>query len=262
MYRKDFTFRLLGISLNVAFILAACNATATPAAQATQTASPVPIVPTETATAVPTVAETATPTVAATVAPTATTVPTVAATSAPGTPAAVPTPQSSSAAQVVPTLNAYCRKGPGTSYDAITFLLTGSAYNVTGRNSLNNWWQVQAPGNVSCWVGDATVTKQGAVEQVAIVQTPALPGVPADFVNSYVCDTVLKTLGVSFNWAAATNVTAYNLYRNGDLLTQLGPDLTSYHDAAPLGENLVYELEAFNTYGVAARVSTNVPACQ
>jgi len=258
MYRKAFKFRLLGISLNVAFILAACNATTTLAAQATQTASPVPIVPTETATAVPTVAETATPTVA----PTATTAPTAASTSAPGTPAAAPTLQSSSAAQVVPNLNAYCRKGPGTSYYAITFLLTGSAYNVTGRNSLNNWWQVQAPGNVSCWVGDATVTKQGPVEQVAIVQAPALPGVPADFVNSYVCDTVLKTLGVSFNWAAATDVTGYNLYRNGDLLTQLGPDLTSYHDAAPLGMDLVYELEAFNTYGVAARASTSVPACQ
>ena len=70
--------------------------------------------------------------------------PTAFATSVPGTPAAVPTPQSS-AAQVVPTLNAYCRKGPGTSYDAITFLQTGSAYNVTGRISLNTWWQVQAP---------------------------------------------------------------------------------------------------------------------
>jgi len=261
MDRKDFTFKLIGISLNVAFILAACNASATPAAQATQTASPVPIVPTETATVVPTVAETATPTVAPTVAPTPTTAPTVVATSAPGTPAAVPTLQSS-AAQVVPTLNAYCRKGPGTSYDAITFLQTGSAYNVTGRISLNTWWQVQAPGNVSCWVGDATVTKQGPVEQVAIVQVPALPGVPADFVNSYVCDTVLKTLGVSFNWAAAADVTGYYLYRNGDLLIQLGPDLTSYHDAAPLGMDLVYELEAFNNYGVAARVSTKVPTCQ
>ena len=257
MDRKDFTFKLIGISLNVAFILAACNASATPAAQATQTASPVPIVPTETATVVPTVAETAAPTVA----PTPTTAPTVVATSAPGTPAAVPTLQSS-AAQVVPTLNAYCRKGPGTSYDAITFLQTGSAYNVTGRISLNTWWQVQAPGNVSCWVGDATVSKQGPVEQVAIVQAPALPGVPADFVNSYVCDTVLKTLGVSFNWAAATDVTGYYLYRNGDLLIQLGPDLTSYHDAAPLGMDLVYELEAFNNYGVAARVSTKVPTCQ
>jgi uncharacterized protein YgiM (DUF1202 family) len=163
---------------------------------------------------------------------------------------------------VIPTLNAYCRKGPGTSYDAITFLLAGSVYNVTGRNSLNNWWQVQAPGNVGCWVGEATVTKQGAVEQVAIVQAPALPGIPAGFVNSYVCDNVLKTLGVSFNWAEATDVTGYNLYRNGDLLIQLGPDLTSYHDTAPLGEDQVYELEAFNSYGVAARVSTNVPACQ
>ena len=37
---------------------------------------------------------------------------------------------------------------------------------------------------------------------------------------------------------------------------------TSYHDAAPLGMELVYKLKAFNTNGVALRLSTNVPACK
>ena len=42
---------------------------------------------------------------------------------------------------------------------------------------------------------------------------------------------------------------------------EVGPSVTAYHDDAPLGVNLVYELEAFNDFGVAARISTNVPAC-
>jgi uncharacterized protein YgiM (DUF1202 family) len=258
MYRKQISSRLVGLSLIAILILTACNAAATPVAQPTQTASAVPIVPSATpivATATPTV----TPTLAETATPSTTTAPTANSSSpAPQSTA----PGSTSGAQVIPTLNAYCRKGPGTGYIATTFLLTGNPYNVTGRDGLKSWWQVQAPGNVNCWVGDANVTKQGAVDQVAIVQAPPLPGGLTTFVNTYICDTTLKTLGVAFNWDAASNVTGYNLYRNGDLLTQVAADATAYHDEAPVGVDLVYELEAYNNYGVSSRLSTNVPACQ
>jgi len=253
MVKENGLFRMIGISLIAAFILSACSATVTPIATVPLAASPTPLnqggsnaeVATNTTAAV----FTATPPTAETLNPTA---------AVPET--ATPAPQA--AAQVIPTLNAYCRKGPGTGYNQITFLLKGAPYKVTGRDGLNRWWQVQAPGNVTCWVGNANVTTQGPVEEAAIVQGPPLPATPAQFVNSFVCNTTLKTMGVSFNWAAVGGVTGYRIYRDGSPLTEVGPTVTSYHDDAPLGVDLVYELEAFNDYGVAARISTNVPACK
>jgi hypothetical protein len=165
-------------------------------------------------------------------------------------------------AQVIPNLNAYCRKGPGAGYHAITFLFKGTTYNVIGRDSLNSWWLIEAPGKVNCWVMDTSVNKQGALGQVSIVQGQPLPGMPAQFVNSFVCDVTLKTLGVSLNWAAVANATNYRIYRNGSQLTDVGSDVSFYHDDAPLGVTLVYELEAFNDYGVGPRSSTTVQACE
>jgi hypothetical protein len=172
------------------------------------------------------------------------------------------TPTAQLAAVVIPTLNAYCRKGPGTLYDQVMVLQKGTAYNVIGRDSLNSWWQIQASGSTACWVGDANVSKQGPVEQAAIVQGPPLPGTPANFVSSFVCNIKSKTLGVSFNWAGVPGASGYRIYRNGNLLATVAGNLTAYHDAAPLGVDLVYELEAFNAYGVAPRSSTKVPACK
>jgi hypothetical protein len=173
---------------------------------------------------------------------------------------AIPTGQLSP--QVIPTLNAFCRKGPGTLYDQVTVLQDGTAYNVIGRNSLNTWWQIQLPGNQSCWVGDSNVGKQGAVDTTLIVLGLPLPGTPAEFVNSFVCNLKLKSLGVAFNWAAVPGVTGYRIYRNGGLLTTVVASQTSYHDNAPLGVNLVYELEAFNDNGMAPRLTASVPACK
>ena len=172
------------------------------------------------------------------------------------------TPTAQLAAVVIPTLNAFCRKGPGTLYDQVMVLQKGTAYNVIGRDSLNSWWQIQTTGSNTCWVGDANVSKQGPVEQAAIVQGAPLPGTPGNFVSSFVCNLKSKTLGVSFNWAGEAGVTGYRIYQNGSLLTTVAGNLTTYHEAAPLGMDLVYELEAFNAYGVAARSSTNVPACK
>jgi hypothetical protein len=110
-------------------------------------------------------------------------------------------------------------------------------------------------------VVDIDVSKQGPVEQVSIVQVPPLPGMPAQFVNSYECNLSTKTLTVALNWAAVDNVTGYTLYRDGNPLAQIGPTVTSYPDSAPLGGTKVYELEAFNDYGVAPRIATTVPTC-
>jgi hypothetical protein len=261
MVIKTGFFRQVGITLIAAFILSSCSAAQTPSTAAIPAASPTPLPQNASSTEVPTNTPAATATTALVATNTPSPAPTATLT-APPTVAATANAASSLTAQVVPTTNPYCRKGPGYGYNAITFLLSGTAYNVIGRDSLNSWWQVQAPGNVNCWVADAYVTKQGPVEQVSIVRAQPLPGTPAQFVNSYVCDTSKKTLTVALNWAAVDYVTGYHIYRDGNQVAELGPTATSYGDNAPRGENVVYELEAFNDYGVAPRIATNVPACK
>ncbi len=262
---KNGTMIMIGISLVAAMILSSCSAATGTAAPVGQAATPVPLnqvesstpVATNTPPAVATVVPTATSTVAPAVTPTI--VPT--GQSTPATSATLISPVSQGAAQVIPNFNPYCRKGPATNYHAITFLIKGTSYNVIGRDSASSWWQVQAPGNVTCWVADSDVTRQGAVEQAAIAQAPPLPGMPVPLVSSYVCNTSNRTLGVSLNWAAAPNVIGYRIFRNGTQVADVGSTMTSYHDDAPLGVSLVYELQAYNDNGEAPILSTNVPSC-
>jgi hypothetical protein len=233
----------IGISLVAAFILSSCNGATAPVAPASGTATPV--LPTATFTLEPSVTD------IPTLAPTATLAATVTA-----------TPTAQSPAQVNPGMNAYCRKGPGTGYDAITFLHVGTFYPVIGRNGLNTWWLVQAAEKIDCWMGDPTAVQQGPVDQVPVILVPPLPERTSTFMASYICDPASHSLQVVLDWGAEENVTGYRIYRNGALLVELGPNIKAHHDnAAPLGVELVYELEAFNEYGVSSRVSAKISAC-
>ena len=100
------------------------------------------------------------------------------------------------------------------------------------------------------------------MDQVSIASAQPLPLTPATFVDTYTCNTTLNTLDVIFNWSAVANVTGYRIYRNSTQITDASSTATSYTDSgAPMGVNLVYQLEAHNDYGVAARISVSVPAC-
>ena len=59
-----------------------------------------------------------------------------------------------------------------------------------------------------------------------------------------------------------SGASGYKVYRNGALLTTVDASTTSYHDEAPLGMDLTYEVEAYNIYGIGPRVSASVPACK
>jgi hypothetical protein len=227
--------------------LAACNLpasvdpvplTATPAQPVGQVAS------TATETAVPTATETPIPTLSAT---------------------DTATPTEAVASQVIPNVNAYCRKGPNTLYHQVTILTQGNPYYVIGQNgqtSQNIWWQIQWRSGIVCWVSDVNVTRQGAVEQAQVVPVPPLPGMPSKFDNSFVCNPSTNTLSVTLTWTKAAGVTGYNIYRNDTFLAALKANADFFNENAPLGVNLVYDLEPFNDYGVAGRMSSSVKACK
>ncbi len=243
MSGRNLFIRWFGISLVAAFILASCNAAGAPPADATLTATRAPLAPTPTLTPVPTLTGTALP------------VPTATATEP-------PTPTLQLTPQVNPGMNAYCRKGPGTDYFAITFLQAGTSYNVIGQDGTNTWWLVQASGNVTCWVGDPTSVMQGPVWQVSVVMVPPLPQASSSFAATYTCDPKNHSLKVAFDWAPVRNVTGYRIYQNGNLLVELGPTNKAYQDnSAPLAVDLVYKLVTFNDYGVSPGVSATVTSC-
>jgi hypothetical protein len=251
MKKTPIFYKLNGIAIAATFILTSCNLAASTQAPASATATlaPVssPVAPT--ASMPPTAIATATsvPTATATAAPTATSAPTV---------------TSQLNAQLAPSDNANCRKGPGTGYYIVTYLQQGNVYNVIGRNSLNTWWLVQASANVTCWIGDAGATQMGPVNQATIVPVQPLPATPATFVDTYTCNTTLHNLTVVFNWSAVSYVTGYRLFRNGTQITDLPPTTTSFSDTnAPRGVSLVYALEAHNDYGAAAQITVSVPSC-
>jgi hypothetical protein len=174
-----------------------------------------------------------------------------------------PTPTAPAAPQLTFLENANCRKGPGSAYDVTTSLVKGKTIDAVGRNTDGSWWQVQLQPGSLCWVGDATVSKSGPVEQLALVQAPPLPETPSKMVNSSVCDAKkLMTLTVNLNWASVSGATGFNLYRNGSLLTSEGSGITAYVDNAPLGVDLTYAVEAVNTFGHSGQATTSVPACK
>ena len=251
MSKRTLIFKLVGISLTAAFILTSCSVAATPVESASATAplqaSQNTVVPTTTFTLVPSMTDTAT------LVPTYT--PTLTATEP-------PTPTFELTPQVNPGMNAYCRKGPGTYYYAITFLQAGTNYNLIGQNGLNTWWLVQVGKKVTCWIGDPTSVMTGPVWDVPILTFPPLPRVPTSFTGKITCHSVQNILYVSLVWDAQDDATGFHLFLNGKLLSNLDLRPTNYQDnSPPFGVDLNYELEAYNDYGVSPRVSVSFPFC-
>jgi hypothetical protein len=81
-----------------------------------------------------------------------------------------PTPRIPSATY---TINAHCRRGPGTIYASLRIFNPGDRLLVTGRNTNASWWQLDA-GNLTCWSADSVVSVAHG-DLVPIVPTPIPP---------------------------------------------------------------------------------------
>jgi hypothetical protein len=252
MRKNKRTFGWFGLGLGILLILTSCQAVVPTPAPATNT--PVPTSPPATAapaTAAPVATEPPAPTATQPPVPTETPLPTATET---------PIPNAQLAAQVVPSMNANCRKGPGTEYFAITYLKKGKAYDVVGQDGTNSWWQVLAPDNLTCWIGDPDASLSGNTADAPVVFVPPVPVMPASFDRVRTCGTTI--LNVSLQWSPVTGATGYSIYRNGKLMVSVPAGVTSYEDKdAPLGIDLQYEVKAFNEYGASPSNVTNVGAC-
>jgi len=164
------------------------------------------------------------------------------------------------------TMNAFCRKGPGTVYDTATAYEQGREAPLIGRSEPGQplWWLT----DLRCWVSDATVETSGPVDELPTFPAPptpaplAPPQAPARFrISDWVCNE--KLYRVTLNWVdQASNEDGYRLYRDGGLIATLPAGSTSYVDMPPRGGVHTYVLEAFNDGGASAQVSLKDQGCQ
>ena len=132
---------------------------------------------------------------------------------------------------------------------------------VTGQNIEKTWVVVQIPAStLTCWVALSLGELSGSLYGLPVLPTPPIPDTPSSFNDSSSCGTDQRT--VTLTWTIMPHASGYNIYRNGKLLTTTSALTHSYNDDTPPSKNYLYEIEAFNEYGVSARISTQVQACQ
>lgn len=86
-----------------------------------------------------------------------------------------PEPTMPGIAQAAFIKNAMCRKGPSTSYEAVTSFYAGQVVEIVGRNPDfdNTWWLVVIPGTRStCWVSLVTAQATGNFDDIPIIYPP------------------------------------------------------------------------------------------
>lgn len=155
--------------------------------------------------------------------------------------------------------NANCRKGPGVAYDALTSFSAGTSLAAIGRNADSTWWNVNVPRDGTCFISHTTVDVRGPTDLLPVLTPLPLPEAPSTFDDSPVC--IKSSFEVKFTWTDVVNETGYRIYRNGGLIATLGANRTKYSDLPPFGQDLEYQLAAFNENGESDRLITDVSAC-
>jgi serine/threonine-protein kinase len=113
--------------------------------------------------------------------PTSTSTPQPTATNLPPTQTAIPSntprPANTSAPQSTAPIftlhsNAFCRMGPGSSYDDVDAFLAGKSFSIIGQNAAR-WWKVSInipnSHHKACWFADSTGTVTGDTSSVAFL---------------------------------------------------------------------------------------------
>jgi hypothetical protein len=72
--------------------------------------------------------------------------------------------------------NAFCRRGPGTVYEAVTAYTPGTQLEIDGRNADSTWWRVMIEGSSSsCYISATLLELQGNLESVPELPDPPTP---------------------------------------------------------------------------------------
>jgi len=209
-------------------------------------------------------------------------------------PTATETPSSTSLPTQTPTItltftptvpmvtvsqNTNCRTGPGVIYDLIGGLLIGEEAVVVGKYTAGNYWIINNPDAAgTCWLWGQYATVSGNTAGLpeytppptptpTFTPTPQPPNAPANISVSKACNPLVlpQFLLVSIiSWEDKSNdETGFKVYRDGSLLTTVGPNVTTWNDTIPInmGIPVTYGVEAVNATGASARITAAAVTC-
>ena len=166
--------------------------------------------------------------------------------------------------------NTNCREGPGTDYKVVTVIRSGQKVEAAGVQE--KYWIVKNPnGEGTCWVASDFATPSGSIWTVPTMTAPPLPtreppAAPVWSNWNYTCAFAPGGSTVTMNlvWTdRSTGETGFKVYRDGEVVTTLAPDTSSYTDVAFVksGKELKYYIEAFSDAGHSDS-STITATCQ
>ena len=183
------------------------------------------------------------------------------------------------------SVNTNCRTGPGVVYDLIGALLVGEQAVVVGKYTAGNYWIINNPDSSgTCWLWGQYATVSGNTAGLPEYSqpptptptntptptptfTPSPPAAPANVSVSKACTPLVlpQFLLVSIvSWEdKSNNETGFRVYRDGALLTTVGPNVTTWNDSIPInmGVPVVFGVEAVNATGASARITATGVTC-
>ena len=204
------------------------------------------------------------------------------------TPGPSPTPPA-----VAPTVSVSsdtnCRTGPDISYQFVTLFKVGQTANVIGKYTPNNYWIIEYPGGfgATCWLWGAYATVLGETSGLpegvppplppTATPAPSAPEAPKQLAISCTSVNKSKKVGqiwiIAFEWTVeftwsdqSTNEDGFYVYKDGVLLTAVGPNVESYTDVFTQGliinpVTYTYSVQAYNSDGSSVLKDKEISSC-
>lgn len=260
--RRRSRISLLGLLL--ALTLSSCNfPTPTPAGLSDEDAAGTMVAQTIAAVEAQTPADAQTPTETPTKPP-----PTLTSTS---TPTNTPTP---TYAMPLLTLegDVNCRRGPGLDYRILYTFSKDETAEIVGKHPSEDFWVVKQPNSENvCWVVGEYASASGSLWTLPTMtppptETPSPPKAPTLQEYNFNCawDGTNTTMTMTITWSDwANNEDGYRIYRNGELIAELGANTTTYVDTFPTEatQTINFGIEAHNSTGSSGQ-ATFSESCQ
>lgn len=151
-----------------------------------------------------------------------------------------------------------CREGPGQDYEVLFTYLSNKRLEIVGRYDPNNFWLVKSAESPTgtCWLWGEYVEVTGSYWVVPSVTPPATrtlipPLAPAPEWN-FSCSG--GTMTFTMDWTdKANNETGYRVFRDGELVTELPANSTSFAESIAFlaGQSVSYYLQVYGPSGSA-----------
>lgn len=152
-----------------------------------------------------------------------------------------------------------CREGPGQDYEVIFTYLAKKKLEIAGRYDPNNYWLVKSPDSKTgtCWLWGEYVELSGSYWVIPTVTPPptatlAPPQAPS--LEDWRFDCSVGTMTFTMKWTdKATNETGYRVFRDGEMVSELPANSTSFTETIPMqaGDTASYYLQVFGPSGSA-----------